>query len=215
MDTAAIHVNISTAPPSAEGFMIKASDGVNLRVGVWQTAGECKGTVLFFPGRGDYIELYGHPISSFVNAGFNVMIIDWRGHGLSDRIAKIPKVGHINSFEEYQRDVDAMMRCAEELNLVEPFLLVGHSMGGCVGLRSLINGLPVKAAAFTAPMFGIYMASYERAAAWPLTWALHAIGKGEMYAPGFNDQSYVFRHDFESNTLPELLPNAWTVSGVS
>ena len=59
METAPIHSEISAAPTTAKGYMARASDGVPLRVGVWETAKPCHGTVLFFPGRGDYIELYG------------------------------------------------------------------------------------------------------------------------------------------------------------
>lgn len=215
MNTAPIYSEISTAPEAVKGLMMVASDGVQIRIGVWQTTKPCLGTVLLFPGRGDYIELYGHPVSALVEAGFNAVVIDWRGHGLSGRIARNPKMGHINSFSDYQLDVDVLVNCIDELGLPKPHFLVGHSMGACIGLRSLLNGLPVEAAAFSAPMFGIYMAPYERVAAWPLTWAMQAIGKGQIYAPGFNDESYVFRHDFASNTLTnsEIEYERWIMQG--
>ncbi len=215
MKTAQIHTDISVAPKSAEGFMITASDDVELRVGLWRTVQPCLGTVLIFPGRGDYIELYGHPISALVAAGYHALVVDWRGHGLSDRVAANPKVGHINSFAEYQYDVEAVMNCVDELALPKPLFVVGHSMGACVALRALINGMDVTAAVFSAPMFGIYMASYERVAAWPLTWFLRAIGRGEMYAPGFNDDSYVFKHEFATNTLTNSLEEyeRWIMQG--
>ena len=205
MRTAQIHTDISVAPKSAEGFMITASDDVELRVGLWRTVQPCLGTVLIFPGRGDYIELYGHPISALVAAGYHALVVDWRGHGLSDRVAANPKVGHINSFAEYQYDVDAVMNCVDELALPKPLFVVGHSMGACVALRALINGMNATAAVFSAPMFGIYMASYERAAAWPLTWFLRAIGRGQMYAPGFDENSYVFKLEFATSALASSL----------
>jgi len=215
MRTAQIYTDISTAPKSAEGFMVTTSDGVDLRVGLWRPGQDCRGTVLLFPGRGDYLELYGHPVSALVAASFNALVIDWRGHGLSERIATNPKVGHVNSFAEYQKDVEAMIKCVDELKLEKPLFVVGHSMGACVALRSLIDGMEVQAAAFSAPMFGIYMASYERAAAWPLTWFLRAIGQGQMYAPGFNDDSYVFNHEFATNTLTNSLEEyeRWIMQG--
>jgi len=215
MEPAQIYSEISTAPEAVDGFMVTASDGVKLRLGVWKTTKACLGTVLFFPGRGDYIELYGHPVAAFVDAGYNAVVIDWRGHGLSNRIAPNPKMGHVNSFSEYQLDVQAVMTCVDELQLAKPLYLVGHSMGACIALRSLMDGLEIEATAFSAPMFGIYMAPYERIAAWPLTWGLQAIGKGQMYAPGFNDKSYVFRHDFEDNTLTNSQPeyDRWIMQG--
>lgn len=201
MNTAPIYHEISTAPDNGQGYFVQASDGVQLRIGSWPARDPGKGTVLLFPGRGDYIELYGPAIDALTTAGYAVLAIDWRGHGLSERIAKNDKVGHVESFSDYQLDVKALLNCAEEMGYSKPLFLVAHSMGACIALRALVEGLDVRAAAFSAPMFDIHMATYERYAAWPLTWAMSAVGKGETYAPGFDDRSYVFRHDFDGNTL--------------
>ena len=201
MDQAPLHNEISIAPKDGVAYWTKASDGVHLRLACWKPKSASLGTILFFPGRGDYIELYGPPTTAFVEAGYTVIVIDWRGHGLSERVATNPKVGHVESFLDYQKDVDAMTMAAREFDLPQPWYLVAHSMGACVALRSLVNGLEVKAAALSAPMFEIHMAAYERLAAWPLTWAMKAVGKGQVYAPGFNDESYVCRNAFDGNTL--------------
>ncbi len=201
MKTAPIHHEISTAPDTGKGFFVETSDGIQLRVGSWASEKNSRGTVLFFPGRGDYIELYGHPISALAEEGYGSLVVDWRGHGLSDRVARNSKVGHVNSFSEYQFDVRAMLECAESLELPKPYFLVAHSMGACIGLRSLIEGLEVRAAAFSAPMFDIHMASYERLAVAPLASLMKLIGKSEIFTPGFNDKSYVFNNPFEDNTL--------------
>ncbi len=215
MDHAPLHNQISTAPNDGRAHWTKTTDQVQIRIATWEPKSESKGTVLFFPGRGDYIELYGSAIAGFVEAGFAALVIDWRGHGLSDRVAKNPKVGHVESFDDYQKDVNAMTEAAQELGLPKPWYLVGHSMGACIGLRSLMDGLDVNAAAFSAPMFDIQMASYERLAVWPLTWTLRAIGKGQLYAPGFNDLSYVFRNTFDGNTLTNSRENYehWKMQG--
>ena len=36
-----------------------------------------------------------------------------------------------------------------------PLHLLAHSMGGCIGLRAVIEGMPVAACVFTGPMWGI------------------------------------------------------------
>jgi len=201
MDQAPLHHDISTAPSGGTGYWITTEDNLQLRIGVWELEAASRGTIFFFPGRGDYIELYGPLLAHITKAGYTAIAIDWRGHGLSERVAKNPKVGHVTDFSDYQKDVVAMTEAATELDLPKPWYLIGHSMGGCIGLRSLLNGLDVSAAALSAPMLDIHIASYERFAAWPLTWAMRAIGKGHVYAPGFNDQSYVFKNSFEGNTL--------------
>ena len=207
MEQAPLHHAISTAPDTGIAFWAEAADGVKLRIALWKSEQTSLGTVLFFPGRGDYIELYGQTVTDLAQAGFSVLVIDWRGHGLSGRVSENTKVGHVHRFSDYQKDVMAMTDAADLLGLQKPWYLIGHSMGGCIGLRSLINGLDVAAAAFSAPMFDIHMAQYERVAAWPLTWLMQAIGKGHVYAPGYNDDSYVARKPFDGNTLTHSSEN--------
>ena len=35
------------------------------------------------------------------------MTVDWRGQGLADRAFADPMVGHVQDFDQYQRDLDA------------------------------------------------------------------------------------------------------------
>ena len=74
-------------------------------------------------------------------------------------------------------------------------------MGGCIGLRAVMSGLPVNAAAFSAPMWGILMSSTMRPAAWALSWTGRRLGAGTKYAPGTKPQTYVLAEPFEGNTL--------------
>ena len=65
--------------------------------------------------------------------------------------------------------MDAMLAFAPRAAACpNPAIMIAHSMGGCIGLRSLMRGLPFKAAAFSAPMWGILMAAWMR----PLALAL-------------------------------------------
>lgn len=207
MEESVVFSKISAAPEDGSAYWIRTGDGVRLRVGAWRPAGNCSGTVFVLPGRSDYIEMYGHAVSAFVGFGYAALVIDWRGHGLSDRVARDPLVCHVNKFADYQLDVAAMVEVAQNLDLPKPWYLVGHSMGACIGLRALLNGLPMAACAFTAPMWDIHLSKVQRMVALPLTWAAQAVGKGHVYAPGYSGQSYVLRVDFEGNRLtsdPEM-----------
>lgn len=67
-----------------------------------------------------------------------------------------------------------------------------------------MEGLPVAACAFIAPLWGIDLSPIERCAAWPLSWTAQAIGMGQAYAPGNKAQEgqcYVLSVGFQGNRL--------------
>ncbi len=201
MEVAELSFDIAGGPEDSIAYWIKADDDVRLRLAVCGVEAAANGTILFLPGRSDYIELYGRTCTAFANHGFATALIDWRGHGLSDRLTGDANKGHVGRFSDYQEDVAAMINAAEDLQLPKPWFLLGHSMGGCIGLRSLIHGLPVTACAFTAPMWQIHLPAAERLVALPASWAVQAVGKGETYALGCVGETYVLRVTFEENTL--------------
>lgn len=200
-DEAPFNSNVAEGPTDGAAYWIHADDKVRLRVGLWNTTAASNGTVLLFPGRSEYIENYGRTATDLEQLGYATFAIDWRGHGLSDRLTEDPMIGHVRRFSDYQKDVAAMIKAAEELALPKPWYLIGHSMGACVGLRSVIDGLPVSACAFTSPMWDIKMSTLERCAAWPLSWAAQALGKGDIYVPGVKRQTYVLSSPFEGNKM--------------
>ncbi|MEP5187140.1 MAG: alpha/beta hydrolase, partial [Marinomonas sp.] len=156
---APLHEDIARGPGGGSAHWIHTHDGLRLRAGHWpaQTSDQtpAKGTVLLFPGRTEYIEKYGDAAAIFAQNGLGTLAIDWRGQGLADRLLKDAVLGHIDEFANYQADVAAMIELATTLELPKPWFLLGHSMGGAIGLRALMEGLPVQAAAFSAPMWDI------------------------------------------------------------
>ncbi len=190
-------------PDGARAIWIQSVDGKRLRVGHYPAAPdtEAKGTVLLFPGRTEYIEKYGRTAADLAAGGYQTVTIDWRGQGLSDRLLDDARTGHVDVFDDYQRDVEAMVAWARSENLPEPWHLIGHSMGGCIGLRSLMNGLPVVAAAFTGPMWGIRISPVMRPAAWALSWGGARVGMGHQIAPGTKPESYIVSEGFDDNML--------------
>lgn len=201
MDDAPYNSAIAEGPADGKAYWVHADDGVRLRVGFWEPKKSCKGTILFFTARSEYLEKYGRTVSDFLAFGYAAFAIDWRGQGLSDRLTDDRKTGHVNRFSDYQRDVAAMVKAAKDLNLPEPWFLFGNSMGACIGLRALMEGLPVTASAFTAPMWNISLSPIERMVAWPVSWALQTIGRGHIYTPGRKEKSYVLDVPFEDNEL--------------
>jgi len=185
-------------------FWIFAEDQTRLRIGAFMSDTPCKGTVLVFPGRTEYIEKHGPTVAELARSGFASLVIDWRGHGLSDRLAEDNMISHVDRFSDYHKDVAAMLHAAERLGMPKPWYLMGHSMGGLIGLGAMIRGLRVAACAFTAPLWGIPLSPLERSLAWPLTGGAKLLGKGYRYAPGNKSQRgqcYVLSVGAEGNRL--------------
>jgi len=178
----------------------RAADGVNLRIALWPRD-ESKGTVLWFTGRTEYIEKYGLAAREMADRGFASATLDWRGQGLSDRLLTDPLLGHVAHFQDYQQDVLAFVRAVADGGLAGPYFLVAHSLGGAIGLRSLINGLNVSAAVFSAPMWGIKMHGALKPVAKGIGAVLKTAGQGERRAPGTDPESYVVSAPFEGNLL--------------
>ena len=194
---------MAKAPDGGAAYWLTCSDGVQVRVGVWGNDAKAapNGTVLLLPGRTEYIEKYGQAVGDLAARGFATIVIDWRGQGLADRLLDDAAIGHVTHFSDYQHDVQAMVDAAKNLQMPEPFYLLSHSMGGCIALRSLINGIEVKAACFSAPMWGILIAPTVRPLARGVAWGFSAAGLGHKYAPGTNADSYVVTAAFEDNLL--------------
>ncbi len=186
--------------PQAHAWWLEAQDGVRIRMAYWQ--GEnVRGTVFLFPGRTEYIEKYGRSAAEFAARGFAQISIDWRGQGLSDRLIADHRSGYVSAFSDYQLDVSAVLEAAKHKSFPQPWYLVAHSMGGAIGLRAIIEGLPVSATVFSGPMFGIEMTALLRPAAWALSWLSQKTRQGHRYAPGSTSETYVLDTPFEGNTL--------------
>ncbi|MCF6445164.1 alpha/beta fold hydrolase [Nereida sp. MMG025] len=186
-------------PDAGAAYWITADDGVRLRIAHWQKG--ARGTVLLFPGRTEYVEKYGRAARSLLARGYGTITIDWRGQGLADRLLDDRNKGHVEKFSDYQRDVLAMVEAATDLGLPRPYYMIGHSMGGCIGLRALMEELDVNAAAFSAPMWGILMSPALRPIAWGLTTIARPLQFADLYAPGTKPDPYIMVAPFEDNTL--------------
>ena len=156
---------------------------------------------MLFTGRTEYLEKYGRIARDLTGAGYSILSLDWRGQGLSDRVTKDPRLGHIGDFSDYQHDVAAFVALAEELNVPKPWYMIAHSMGGCIGLRALINGLPVEKAVFSAPMWGIFVVSKLRPVARILPGLANFLGQELRTMPGTSPRGYVVDTPFEENLL--------------
>lgn len=197
----------ATAPP-ARAFWATAEDGRRLRLALWP-AEKAAGTVLLLQGRSEYIEKYAPLALDLVAAGLNVITIDWRGQGLSDRLQGDARPGHIGSFADYQMDMVELVVAAQDLGLERPWHLLAHSMGGAIGLAALMDGLQVATACFSAPMWGINHSPVPRAVALALADTAVRLGRGGHAAIGTGGgTTYVLDEGFTDNLLTSA-PAQW------
>ncbi|QXI63812.1 Lysophospholipase L2 [Paracoccus marcusii] len=186
----------------AGAFWAQAGDGVRLRMAHWP-ADAARGSVLLFPGRTEYIEKYAPVAHRLMAEGYDVLSIDWRGQGMSDRLQPNPRPGHIRDFADYQHDVVEMIVAAEQLDLPRPWHLLAHSMGGCIGLAALEGGMAVQSAVFSAPMWGINLRRMQQGVALGIAYLAGRVGRGGLTAPGSGGAAttYPLDESFNANLL--------------
>lgn len=196
---APLDAKLAEGPPGGRAAWLRADDGVRLRAALWPDGR--RGTVLIFPGRTEFVEKYGRTAAALATRGLAVAAVDWRGQGLADRLADDLNLGHVASFADYARDVAAFTDWLVAEGAPRPWFLLAHSMGGAIGLRALNAGLPVAAAAFTGPMWGIRVPPVLRPMAGLMARASGRLGFKLRYTPGSGPQNYVFQNGFSGNEL--------------
>jgi lysophospholipase len=140
---------------------------------------------------------------------FAVLILDWPGQGLSERLLPDRNKGHIDRFETFMA---ALAGGLDELGewLPRPHVSLAHSMGGAIALAAIAQGLVrVEAAAFCAPMWGLKSRFLGMRY---LVWAMRATGRSGDYAvqPGPPEQfeTNIVTHDRRRWELQRALVDA-------
>ncbi|MEM6488868.1 MAG: alpha/beta hydrolase [Pseudomonadota bacterium] len=205
---AAGHRPVHPPPPGARswdlGLVAEAPDGVRLRVALWRAAGDAagQGLAVFAPGRGEYLEKASLPVTALAARGYDVVALDWRGQGLSDRLGARPMVGHVDDFADFGADLAAVLALPEVAALGPPVLAAGHSMGGCILLGAVAAGaLAPGAMVLSAPMLGLGYRPAVRLALRTMARVGAAFGLARGWPPVTEpERPYLFR-GFEDNCV--------------
>lgn len=129
---------------------VTVSDGLRLFVRRSEVA-NARSEVLIAHGFGEHSGRYGALMDHLTSHGYSVAAYDHRGHGLSDGLP-----GHVESFDEYDADLDRMLASLRSRNPSRPLYLIAHSMGGLIALRYLARRSDaVAAAVISAPLIGV------------------------------------------------------------
>ena len=154
-------------PPMAEESTWELANGHVVRridwPGIAREGAAPRGSILFLPGRGDCYEKYLESLEEWHRDGWRVTASDWRGQAGSGRLGKDPFTGHIDDFSTWTDDLAHMWkRWTREVP--GPHIIAGHSMGGHLIMRALVDGklagkhgceTPPTACFLSAPMLGM------------------------------------------------------------
>jgi lysophospholipase len=132
-----------------------APDGWELRAFAWPAATpHPRGSILFQGGRGDIFEKYLESFAHWHAQGWTITAFDWRGQGGSGRLTAAANCGHIDDFAHYVADLRAF-HADWVAATPRPHVVIGHSMGGHLVLRALVeDAIRPDAAVLVAPMLG-------------------------------------------------------------
>jgi len=125
-------------PSGATENFWHAADGWPIRRLDWPAdrASRARGRLLFMAGRGDIFEKYIETFYHWHARGWHITAMDWRGQAGSGRFSSNPHVGHAYDFGVWVDDLAAFW--AEWIaGQKGPHVLVGHSMGGHLVLRTV------------------------------------------------------------------------------
>lgn len=192
--------DLARGPDDVRPLWLRTGDGLRLRA-VLCPHPEPAAAVLVLPGRSEWAEKYGPVARALVGAGFAAAIVDWRGQGLSDRLLPDPLVGHVARFADYQTDLAALRDAVRDAWGALPLMMLGHSMGGCIGLRALLDGRGWDAAAFSAPMWGLPLSARQRVQVRLMAAAARLRGRPGDYVPGRGADYHLAAQGFEGNGL--------------
>ncbi len=133
-----------------EGFL-NSADHQRL---FWQryTPPTPRATVALLHGAADHSGRYPAITTALVRAGFQVALVDFRGHGQSDG-----RRWHVDSFQDYLHDLDAFVaKLSQDGVAGDRLFVLAHSQGALVSaMWGMTRGRHVSGFVLTSPFFGL------------------------------------------------------------
>jgi len=122
----------ATSAPSS----LSTDDGLHLFTRSWPSSSP-RAVVALVHGYAEHSGRYDHVARSFTEQGATVHAYDQRGHGHSDG-----RRAYVASFERYLDDLDRFLDHVRAQTPDVPLFLFGHSMGGLVVLKYVLDRNP-------------------------------------------------------------------------
>ena len=170
-------------PPGTQAVWYRGAGGRRLRA-AFSPADRPIGSVVVSPGRTEHIEKYVEVVHELVGRGFSVLVHDWRGQGLSDRLHGDRLRGHAVGFDDFLFDFKTVVDLFDD-RLPHPRIALGHSMGGCLTLLAVARGESrFDGMILSAPMLGVKTGGPPYPVARSIAWLMSRLGRGASYVLG-------------------------------
>lgn len=114
------------------------------------------GTLVISHGQAEHSNCYHRLVSALEDFNWTILAWDMRGHGRSEG-----KRGFAENFSDYVLDFEKFLQqiTPDYVEKGKPLVLLGHSMGGLVQLKALLNSVdgnvPVTAQVLSSPLLGL------------------------------------------------------------
>lgn len=126
---------------------LSGRDGLTLVGSEWAPEPPVRGVLVVVHGLKDHIRRYTALVNRLNPRGVAVVGLDLRGHGRSEG-----RRAWVRRFEEYVADLDIVWEHAGRRHPGAPRFLLGHSMGGAIVARFVLERAPeVAGAVLSAP----------------------------------------------------------------
>jgi lysophospholipase len=138
--------------------------------------------VVLSQGRTEALEKYYEVIGELQARGFTVLTHDWRGQGFSARFRHEAR-GHARGWRLFINDFTQLLD-GYGSGLPDPWIAMGHSMGGALTLLALAEGeTRFSACILSAPMLGLTDVGRRERAARVMAWLRTLVGRGAELVP--------------------------------
>ncbi|MEA1886038.1 MAG: alpha/beta hydrolase [Bacteroidota bacterium] len=114
--------------------------------GLHMPVANARGCILMVHGLGEHIARYRGVAAFFNDYNYSFIGLDLPGHGKSPG-----KRGHIANFDQYNEIVSAMAKFCREREGDMPLILYGHSLGGGIALKYLLEKNNMDRGIITSP----------------------------------------------------------------
>ncbi len=153
----------------------------------WLPDSEPKAVINFVHGIGEHTDRYQDWMPFFVDAGYAVFAVEYRGHGRS-----FGKRGYIKNYDELLNDVDILFQESKKAYPNLPQFLYGHSLGGGMVTNYTLTRSPnIKGLVATSPWL---LLTQE-----PPAWQISASKFVHRFAPGLVLKSTIKTKDITHN----------------
>lgn len=90
------------------------------------------------PGRAESSLKYAELCYELKGSGFDIIVVDHRGQGFSERYFGVEGFGHVERFQDYSHDLLAVIDHFQERKNYKKTIGLAHSMGGAIALNTQI-----------------------------------------------------------------------------